>query len=251
MLDPATVAVTISAVFIISFMKGAFGGGFAAIGIPLLALVMDPLAAGALLAPLFVAMDLCAMQFWKPATWSKPDLIVLMPGLVAGIGLGTLLLGVLDGRAIAIMVALITLAYAGLWFRGGGEVVARQRSMPKGLAAGIGSGIATMVAHAGGPPLAIYLLGLGLPKALYAGTTHIFFTLGNAIKAVPWLFVGQTSSELWWLMAIALPAVPVGVWLGWRLHGSLNQTQLYRLCYGLLVVTGLKLLWDGVLGYLA
>lgn len=156
MLDPATVAVTISAVFVISFMKGAFGGGFAAIGIPLLALVMDPLAAGALLAPLFVAVDLCARQFWKPAMWSKPDVVVLLPGLVAGIGLGTLLLGVLDGRVIAILVALITLAYAGLWFRRGGAVVVRQRSLPKGLAAGIGSGIATMVAHAGGPPLAIH-----------------------------------------------------------------------------------------------
>ena len=40
-------------------------------------------------------------------------------------------------------------------------------------------------------------------------------------------------------------------WLGWRLHGSLDQRQIYRLCYGLLVVTALKLLWNGVSGYLA
>ena len=42
-----------------------------------------------------------------------------------------------------------------------------------------------------------------------------------------------------------------GVWLGWRFHGSLEQRQIYRICYGLLVVTALKLLWDGVAGYLA
>jgi hypothetical protein len=47
------IAVSVAAVFLISFMKGAFGGGFAIIGIPLLALVMDPITAGALLAPLF------------------------------------------------------------------------------------------------------------------------------------------------------------------------------------------------------
>ena len=52
-LDPITIAVSVAAVFLISFMKGAFGGGFAIIGIPLLALVMDPITAGALLAPLF------------------------------------------------------------------------------------------------------------------------------------------------------------------------------------------------------
>ena len=33
-------------------MKGAFGGGFAIVGIPLLSTVMDPVAAGGLLAPL-------------------------------------------------------------------------------------------------------------------------------------------------------------------------------------------------------
>ena len=60
MLDFVTIALTLAGVFVIAFMKGGFGGGFA-IGIPLLALVMDPLTAGALLAPLFVAMDLCAL----------------------------------------------------------------------------------------------------------------------------------------------------------------------------------------------
>ena len=40
MVDPLTLAVAALCVFIISFTKGAFGGGFAIIGIPLLALVM-------------------------------------------------------------------------------------------------------------------------------------------------------------------------------------------------------------------
>jgi uncharacterized membrane protein YfcA len=54
------------------FMKGAFGGGFAIVGIPMLSLVMDPVTAGGLLAPLFIAMDLYALRYWKPSTWSKP-----------------------------------------------------------------------------------------------------------------------------------------------------------------------------------
>jgi hypothetical protein len=33
------------------------------------------------------------------------------------------------------------------------------------------------------------------------------------------------------------------------LGGSLDQRQIYRVCYGQLVVTALKLLWDGVSGY--
>ena len=98
-LSTATIAVCLAAVFLIAFMRGAFGGGFAVVGIPLLSLVMDPLTAGALLAPLFVAMDVVAFRYWKPATWSKPDLAVLVPSLVVGIGLGFLTLSVLDARA--------------------------------------------------------------------------------------------------------------------------------------------------------
>jgi hypothetical protein len=73
-------------------MKGAFGGGFSIIGIPLLSIVMDPVTAGGLLAPLFIVMDLFALRYWKPSTRSKPDLVLLVPGVVVGIGLGYLYL---------------------------------------------------------------------------------------------------------------------------------------------------------------
>lgn len=60
-LTVATIVIAIAGVFLICFMKGAFGGGFAIVGIPLLSVVMDPVTAGGLLAPLFVAMDLFAL----------------------------------------------------------------------------------------------------------------------------------------------------------------------------------------------
>jgi hypothetical protein len=106
-----------------------------------------------------------------------------------------------------------------------------------------------MVAHSGGPPLAMYLLPLGLSKEVYAGTTSLFFTVGNATKALPWLLLVRPAGSLWILMAACLLAIPAGVWLGWQLHGKLDQRQIYRACYGLLGVTALKLLWDGVSGY--
>jgi uncharacterized protein len=250
-LTAATILIAFAGVFLICFMKGAFGGGFAIVGIPLLSMVMDPVTAGGLLAPLFVAMDLYALRYWKPATWSKPDLVLLLPGLVAGIALGYLLFRSLDHRAIAILMAVVTLVFAGLWFAGGGKLTVRPRSAPMALAAGLCSGTTTMVAHSGGPPLAMYLLPLGLSKDIYAGTTSLFFTVGNATKAVPWLLLAKPTGNIWTLMAICLLAVPAGVWLGWRLHGRLDQRQLYRACYGLLIVTALKLLWDGLSGYLA
>ena len=250
-LTVATILVAFVGVFLICVMKGAVGGGFASIGIPLVAIVMDPVTAGGLLAPLFIAMDLFALRCWKPATWSKPDLALLLPGLAIGIAFGYLLFRFLDHRAIAITMAAITLIFVGLWLVAGAEVTTRPRSTPKAITAGLTSGITTMVAHSGGPPLAMYLLPLGLSKEIYAGTTSLFFTVGNATKALPWLLLVRPTAGVWELMAICLFAIPTGVWLGWRLHGTLDQRQIYRACYGLLVVTAFKLLWDGVSGYLA
>jgi uncharacterized membrane protein YfcA len=247
----ATIFVAFAGVFLISFMRGAFGGGFAIIGIPLLSIVMDPVTAGGLLAPLFIAMDLYALRYWKPSTWSKPDLVLLAPALMIGIGVGYLMFRALDHRAIAILMAAITLAFVGLWLVRGAEVTPHPRSTPKAIAAGFTSGITTMVAHSGGPALAMYLLPLGLSKKIYAGTTSLFFTVGNATKLAPWLLLSQPTTKTWELMATCLLAIPFGVWSGWRLHGMLDQRQVYRACYGLLVATALKLLWDGVSGYVA
>jgi uncharacterized protein len=49
------------------------------------------------------------------------------------------------------------------------------------------------------------------------------------------------------MKALALvPAVPFGVLAGRRLHDSLSRDGLFSLCYGLIAVAGLKLLWDAL-----
>lgn len=249
-LNIATILVALVGVFFIAFMRGAFGGGFAIIGIPLLSIAMDPLTAGALLAPLFIAMDVFAMRYWKPSTWSRPDLMILLPSLTIGLGLGYVALRVIDPRAMAIVMALTTLTFSALWLLRGGQILVRPRSTPKAIVAGIGSGMTTMLAHSGGAPLAMYLLPLGMTTEVYAGTTSLFFTVANAMKAVPWLLLVKPAASVWTLMGICVLAIPVGVWTGWTLHQRLDRRQVYRACYALLVVTALILLWNGMSGYM-
>ena len=132
-LTVTTILIAFAGVFLICFMKGAFGGGFSIVGIPLLSIVMDPVTAGGLLAPLFIAMDLFALRYWKPSTWSKPDLALLLPGLLAGIGLGYLLFRVLDHRAVAIVMAVVTLIFVALWLFGDSAETVRPRSSPRAV----------------------------------------------------------------------------------------------------------------------
>ena len=196
-------------------------------------------------------MDLFALRYWKPSTWSRPDLSILLPAQLVGIAIGFFVLRDLDRHAIEIVMAVVTLTFAILWFRGGAADLGATAFAGRGrYLAGGAAGVTTMVAHSGGPPLAMYLLPLGLPKQIYAGTTSLFFTVGNLVKVGPWLVIGQPSRTLLTMMALGVPVVVAGVWTGWRLHQRLDQAQLYRACYALLFVTALKLLWDGVGGYL-
>lgn len=246
--EPVTLAVCLVAIFAIAFMKGAFGGGLAALGIPLMSLVLDPISAGALMAPLFIVMDLVAFRYWKPSTASRQDLAWLVPPMVVGIGVGWWFMSLMNPHWVAVVIAVVTLGFAAQWYSAGSRTVVRPRSRARAVLAGGASGITTMVAHTGGPPVAIYLLSIGLSKSIYAGTTSMYFTVANAVKAGPWLMLGQPDAKLWVLILACTSVVPAGVWVGWRMHQRLDQRQLYSLCYGLLVLTSLKLLWDGLRG---
>ncbi|MFN6954293.1 MAG: sulfite exporter TauE/SafE family protein [Acetobacteraceae bacterium] len=252
MIEPAAWIVAPLGVFLIAAMKGAFGGGFAILGIPLLALTMDPIAAGAMLAPLLLVMDAFALRRWRPSTWSRPDLLALLPGLVVGVVAGAALVAVAPSRLVAVLMAVVTLLFAGHWFwqrRGGRPAPARGPvSRWRALLAGAGSGVTTTLAHAGGPPLSLYLLRRDLTPAVYAGTTSLFFTAANVLKVGPWLLAAPPTPEVWALMALCVPVCWAGVTAGVALHGRLPADRLFWWCHLLLIGVALKLLWDGVAG---
>jgi uncharacterized membrane protein YfcA len=246
--DPYVIILALTGVFIIAFMKGAFGGGAAGVGIPLLALAMDPLTAGALLAPLFVVMDAFALRYFSPSTWSMPDVVRLLPAMIAGIAAGYFALSLMNPHMIEIAIALTTLAFAAQWLWKRARPSVAGAPLPFALLAGFASGVTTMVAHAGGPPLAIYLLRRGLPKQVFAGTMSIIFTAGNLIKLPPWLLVSDKPPGFIALLGLCFPVIPLAVWSGWRLHNRLSAERLEALVYLLLAVTSLRLLWSGVAG---
>lgn len=248
MLEPHVIAIAYLGVFLIAFMKGTGGGGAATIGIPLLALGMDPLTAGALLAPLLIVMDGFTLRYFRPSTWSLPDLAVLVPAMIAGIAIGYYALRVMNPDWAKIAIAAVGLGFTLHWALRRGPVIVREPSRALAVIAGLASGVTTMVAHAGGPPIVMYLLRRGLPKLVFAGTLSLAFAVANVVKLPPWLLLAERPEGFAALLVLCLPIIPLAVWMGWRLHNRLNEQRLHQLVYGLLAVTSLKLLWDGVAG---
>ncbi len=248
MMDSLTVYVVICAVaFAIAFMKGAFGGGLAVIGIPLLSLVMSPLEAGALLAPLLVVMDMFSLRYWSVHTWSKPDLAILIPSMVVGVGGGAVLVSVLSAGWVTLVIALTSLVFSVMYFAGGVRQNMVVPSWRMGFVAGSASGCATMIANAGGPPLAMYLLSRNLSKTIYTGTASIVAASGNILKLVPWLLIAQVDAAFLWTILLAVPFIAFGVMCGFRLNQRLDQQKLFSICHGLLILLALKMLVSAIM----
>lgn len=246
--DPLFYLVGLPTVFLISISKGAFGGGLAVIGVPLLSLVMSPIEAAIVVAPLVCLMDLFALGSFGPKTWSKPDLVWLMPGLLAGIALGYAFFTLVDATIVSLGIGAVTLAFAADYFLRGMRRPPSSHpvSPPLALTAGTVSGFTTFIAHAGGPPAQMYLLRRGLNKTLYAGTNIALFTLGNFVKLLPYGFLMWAQPQtLGWSAALAA-AVPLGVWAGKWMHERLEQRQLFFWCYVLLTLAAAKLVYDGL-----
>ena len=109
--DPALYLVGLPTVFLIAMSKGAFGGGLAILGVPLLSFVMSPLDAAITVAPLVAFMDLFAIGSFGPKTWSRQDLAWILPALVAGIGLGYIFFTRVNPHLVAACIGGITVSY--------------------------------------------------------------------------------------------------------------------------------------------
>lgn len=246
--DPLFYLVGLSTVFIIALSKGAFGGGLAILGVPMLSLVLPPLEAAIVIAPLVSFMDFFAFGSFGRNSVSKRDLVWLAPGLLLGIALGYFFFVYVDPRLVAAGIGAITVLFALDYFLRGRKAAHQERpvSPPLALAAGSAAGFTTFVAHAGGPPMTAYLLYRGLHKTVFAGTAVALFTLGNIIKLVPYGALAVARPATLVQALVLAPVVPFGVWLGKYIHDRLEQRRLYFWCYVLLLCAALKLLYDAL-----
>lgn len=234
------------AIGLIALTKAAFGGGIALIGIPVLALVVPPLEAAIILGPMFSIMDLFAIRAFRKSDWSRKDVYWLWPGVLVGTGLGALFFVNVNPNLVAASMGVLTLLFCVHWALSREATSSRKMPCRPGIAvaAGAVSGFTSFIAHGGGPPVIAYMLNRGLDKTVYAGTLIIFFTLGNFIKAVPYLYLTLERPGLIWKSLVLLPVIPLAVWLGKVLHDRLPQKTLYFWCYLLLSVAALKLTID-------
>jgi uncharacterized membrane protein YfcA len=247
--DPAFYAAAVPAVLLAGIGK-ATGMGLGTIAVPLMALVVSPAVAAAVMLPILCAMDALGLLAWRGQA-DRAILATLLPGALLGIAIGALAFSLLDVRWIKALLGIESVLFALH------QLLARQRLAQRpGAAAsawrggfwGAVSGFTSTIAHAGSPPLMQYLLPLKLDKERLVATTVIFFTVINAVKLVPYGLIGLIDgSGLVTSLALA-PVIPLGYGAGLWLVRRLSPAAFHALIVGSLLLIGVKLLWDAAAG---
>ena len=247
-MDPGFYAFAVPAVLFAGISKGGFGSGAAFASAVLLALVVDPGIAVGVMLPLLMLIDVATLRpYWRK--WSWPDARLLILGGLPGTALGAALWRVADDDAIRLLIGAIALAFVAWqaarargWVRiGTGDVPASG-----GLLAGVVAGFTSFVSHAGGPPVAVYLLAQRLDKTGYQATTVLVFWVINIAKVVPYAFLGIFTAQTLTADVFLAPFALVGAWIGVKAHRVVPERLFFGITYTALTLTGAKLIWDAL-----
>jgi len=242
--DPGFYAVAVPAVLMMGLAKSGFGAGFGALATPLMALAIPVPQAAAIMLPLLLVMDATGVK----ALWHRRDralLRLLLPAGLLGTVIGFLMFGVLPTHTVSGIVGALTLLFLAqrLLFPPRADAPPPPRWL--GFLLGSASGFTSFVAHAGSPPVSAYVLPLRLPPMVFTATMAIFFATLNLSKVVPYAWLGLIDLRNMSTALVLMPLAPVGVWIGVRLVPHIPPALFYKLVYAGMLLTGLKLLWDG------
>jgi len=237
----------LASVMLIGISKAGFGAGVGLIATPLMALTIPTADAAALLLPILIISDFVAIRQYR-ARFDKRNLFIMIPGAILGIIAGWFFFGYFRGneRILKIGIGVLALSFVAfqlLHKRLLGVIAERKPAVGEGLFWSTLSGFTSTLAHVGSPPAMVYLLPQKLPRDIYVGTTLYFFTITNVVKLIPYAHLNLLRVGNMYTVLLLLPAVLVGVKLGFVLNRSCSDTWFNRTVYGLLFLTGLQLVF--------
>ncbi len=248
--------VAVPAVILTGISKGGFAGGVGIMTVPMLALVSSPAQAAAIMLPILCVMDIVGLWAYR-GRGDRKNLQLLLAAAMLGIALGILTFRFLTADALRLILGVTAIGFALRWYwqqfqarRTGIETPASPRHAIKGTFWGTLSGYTSFIAHAGGPPLSVYLLPQRLDKTVLQATTVVFFAVVNYVKLVPYALLDMFPAVNLATSAALMPIAVAGTFLGVWLHRRVSDRWFYRLCYVFVLLTGSKLLHDGVRGML-
>ena len=249
---PATFwMLAVAATLLVGMSKAGFGGAAGSLGVPLMALVVPPPFAAAVMLPILITIDAIGLVVFR-GRGDAANLRIILPGAMLGIGLGWLTFGHVDARWIRLLIGIEAVAFAFDRFRAAHTSAhlngLRAPRLGPGVLWSAISGFTSFVSHAGGPPIMQYLMPQNMDKMRLVGTTVIYFSVVNFSKLGPYAQLGLLDLSNLGVSLLLAPAIPLGYFAGYRLLHAVDMRGFNLVTAWTLLLAGAKLIWDGLGG---
>lgn len=244
-LDFTFFVLAIPATLFAGISKGGFGSGAAFASAAILALAVEPGQALGVMLPLLMLIDVANLRpYWQQ--WHGPNARMLILASIPGVILGALFYTVVSADVFRLLIGAICLVFVAHQMacaRGWSRTPPQSLSIIAGSVAGVTAGFTSFVSHAGGPPVAMFLLSQGLSKTIYQATTVIVFWAINILKFAPYAFLGIFTRDTLLANLFLIPFALIGARMGVWAHRKVPERLFFAITYILLVLTGIRLIW--------
>ena len=231
-------------------MVGLSKGGLPTVGmlsVPILSLFMSPVKAVVMLLPIYIISDVVGLWLYRK-NFSALNLKILVPAGVGGVLVGWLTASLVSDTAVKMMVGLMGVGFVlNAWRKRHAELPQRPASWAKGLLWGGLSGFSSFISHAGGPPFQVYLLPQKLPKAVFAGTSTLFFAVINLAKLGPYHQLQPYGAAELTGALVLIPFALVGTVVGAYLTRQIADDWFFKWVQLGLLAISIKLIVDVML----
>ena len=237
--------VTALAAFVVGLSKGGLPT-VGALGVPLMALVMSPVVAAALLLPIYLTTDVVGLWLYR-RTYSAPNLRILIPAGLLGVLVGWAFAARVSDTLVGLLVGLVGIWFClNTWLRHRRDAPPKPPDLPRGMFWGTLAGFTSFVSHSGGPPFQMYVLPQRLEKLAFAGTSTILFAIINWAKVVPYWQLHSFATVDPTLPLLALPVGILGTVAGAKLTRAIPEGLFFFLVQLALLLVSAKLVLDGL-----
>jgi hypothetical protein len=191
------------------------------------------------------------------ADFDKRMVARLIPGSIAGVIIGSLLLRWFNHQRQQVAEALVNLdvgfesvVLVGLhWYRlwrARGQLPLFRPHFARTSVVGMFAGLSSTMAHAAGPIIALHLLPQRMHRRVYVGTCAIYFLIVNGAKLPGYvgagMFTGNVLLNALKFSPLVLVGAVTGVWINKRISDQLFSAVVYALAFA----TGWYILFKGI-----
>lgn len=229
----------------IGFSKSGFAG-VSLLHVVIFASIFGARTSTGILLPLLIVGDVFSLiAFGKDVQWKH--FARLLPPAMLGVVAGSWLMSRLSEDAFKPIVGVIILLLAAMQIYRLSKPNAFEHVPHSAWFAwclGLLAGVATMLANAAGPIIALYLLAVALPKLELVGTSAWLFLTINLFK-VPFSYLALDLINLQTLKVnlILAPAVPIGLLLGSWCIQKINQRTFNLLLLAFTIIASIRLIF--------